>query len=65
MASKEFTPSMVKAVFDNLNAPSPKMRYVVGVEDDVTQTSIPYSLKPLNTVPAGIMVIRVVHAWIV
>ncbi len=42
LASKEFTPAMAKAVLDNLNAPSPRLRYVVGVEDDVTHTSLPY-----------------------
>lgn len=52
LASKEFTPAMAKAVFDNLNAENPKMRYVVGIEDDVTHTSLPYG-NPLPTLPKG------------
>ena len=41
LASKEFTPAMVKAVFDNLNA-RPKNHFTVGIVDDVTHTSLPY-----------------------
>jgi len=49
LASKEFTPAMAKAVFDNLNAKDPKMRYVIGIDDDVTHTSLDYG-KPIPTV---------------
>ena len=40
LGSKEFTPAMVKAVFDNLAAKSPKNHFVVGIEDDVTNLSL-------------------------
>ena len=40
LGSKEFTPSMVKAVFDNLNAVAPKNHFTVGITDDVTHTSL-------------------------
>ena len=30
LASKEFTPSMAKAVYDNLNEENPCMKYVIG-----------------------------------
>jgi pyruvate-ferredoxin/flavodoxin oxidoreductase len=40
LGSKEFTPAMIKAVFDNLSAPTPKNHFTVGIEDDVTQTSL-------------------------
>ena len=40
LGSKEFTPAMVKAVFDNLDAPKPKMGFTVGIVDDVTDTSL-------------------------
>jgi pyruvate-ferredoxin/flavodoxin oxidoreductase len=40
LGSKEFTPSMVKAVFDNLDAKEPKNHFVVGIEDDVTNSSL-------------------------
>jgi pyruvate-ferredoxin/flavodoxin oxidoreductase len=40
LGSKEFTPAMVKAIFDNLAAPEPKNRFTVGINDDVTHTSL-------------------------
>ena len=41
LSSKEFTPAMIKAVFDNLNSATPKNHFVVGIEDDVTGNSLP------------------------
>ena len=40
LASKEFTPAMVKAVFDNLAAAVPKNHFTVGIDDDVCHTSL-------------------------
>jgi pyruvate-ferredoxin/flavodoxin oxidoreductase len=40
LGSKEFTPAMVKAVFDNLDAAQPKRSFTVGINDDVTNTSL-------------------------
>ncbi len=40
LSSKEFTPAMVKAVFDNLDAEKPKNHFTVGIIDDVTHTSL-------------------------
>jgi len=40
LSSKEFTPAMVKAVFDELKRPKPKRHFTVGIVDDVTQTSL-------------------------
>ncbi|MCK6553044.1 pyruvate:ferredoxin (flavodoxin) oxidoreductase [Candidatus Binatia bacterium] len=40
LSSKEFTPAMVKAVFDNLAAAPPKNHFTVGIVDDVTHTSL-------------------------
>ncbi|MBI3969331.1 MAG: pyruvate:ferredoxin (flavodoxin) oxidoreductase, partial [Chloroflexi bacterium] len=42
LASKEFTPAMVKAVFDELRAAAPKNHFTVGIRDDVTFTSLEY-----------------------
>jgi pyruvate-ferredoxin/flavodoxin oxidoreductase len=42
LSSKEFTPGMIKAVFDNLKAPAPKNHFTVGITDDVTNTSLVY-----------------------
>ena len=40
LGSKEFTPAMVKAVYDNLDAPKPKNGFTVGIIDDVTNMSL-------------------------
>ena len=40
LSSKEFTPAMVKAVFDELAKPEPKNHFTVGINDDVTHTSL-------------------------
>ncbi len=42
LSSKEFTPSMVKAVFDNMKAAEPKNHFTVGINDDVTNTSLDF-----------------------
>jgi pyruvate-ferredoxin/flavodoxin oxidoreductase len=42
LASKEFTPAMVKGVFDELLKPAPKNHFTVGIVDDVTHTSLDY-----------------------
>jgi len=40
LSSKEFTPAMIKAVFDNLSASAPKNHFTVGINDDVGHTSL-------------------------
>lgn len=40
LGSKEFTPSMVKAIYDNLASNQPKNHFTVGIVDDVTHTSL-------------------------
>jgi pyruvate-ferredoxin/flavodoxin oxidoreductase len=42
LSSKEFTPAMIKGVFDSLAADKPKVHFTVGINDDVTHTSIAY-----------------------
>jgi pyruvate-ferredoxin/flavodoxin oxidoreductase len=42
LSSKEFTPAMIKAVFDELKKPTPKNHFTVGIHDDVTHTSLDY-----------------------
>jgi pyruvate-ferredoxin/flavodoxin oxidoreductase len=41
LSSKEFTPSMVKSVFDELVAEKPRRHFTVGIVDDVTHLSLP------------------------
>jgi pyruvate-ferredoxin/flavodoxin oxidoreductase len=40
LGSKEFTPAMVKAVFDNLDSNEPKNGFTVGIIDDLANTSL-------------------------
>ena len=42
LSSKEFTPAMVKAAFDELKKDKPKNHFVVGIVDDVTRNSLDY-----------------------
>jgi pyruvate-ferredoxin/flavodoxin oxidoreductase len=42
LSSKEFTPAMVKAVYDELKKDRPKNHFTVGINDDVTHTSLDY-----------------------
>ncbi len=42
LSSKEFTPAMIKAVLDNLTADEPKNHFTIGINDDVTGTSLDY-----------------------
>ncbi len=40
LSSKEFTPAMVKAIFDELSLPKPKNHFTIGIYDDVTHSSL-------------------------
>ncbi len=42
LSSKEFTPAMVKAVFDELKKKDPKNNFTIGINDDVSFTSLDY-----------------------
>ncbi len=42
LSSKEFTPAMVKGVFDELKNPQPKNHFTIGINDDVSHTSLTY-----------------------
>ena len=52
LGSKEFNPSMVNAVYENLWSNEPKNHFTVGIEDDVTGTSLPVKTF-INASPAG------------
>ena len=55
LSSKEFTPAMVKGIFDELKKDKPKNHYTVGINDDVTNTSIDFDP---NFVTEGSDVVR-------
>jgi pyruvate-ferredoxin/flavodoxin oxidoreductase len=54
LSSKEFTPGMVRGVFDELSADQPRRGFTVGINDDVSGTSISwdpaFDIEPAETV---------------
>ncbi|HWG85658.1 MAG TPA: pyruvate:ferredoxin (flavodoxin) oxidoreductase, partial [Deinococcales bacterium] len=52
LSSKEFTPAMVLAVFDELKKAAPKNHFTVGINDDVTHSSLSYDTT-FDIEPAG------------
>ncbi len=56
LSSKEFTPAMVRAVFDELDRDAPKNGFTVGIIDDVTHTSLDvdesFEIEPENVTRA-------------
>eukprot|EP00928_Gymnodinium_smaydae_P053914 TRINITY_DN3779_c0_g1_i7.p1 TRINITY_DN3779_c0_g1~~TRINITY_DN3779_c0_g1_i7.p1 ORF type:complete len:1846 (-),score=416.50 TRINITY_DN3779_c0_g1_i7:209-5746(-) len=51
LSSKDFVPGMVHAIINNLKASNSKNPFTVGIDDDITHYSLPYS--PMSTVPKG------------
>ncbi len=56
LSSKEFTPAMVKGIFDEMTKPAPKNHFTIGINDDVTHTSLSYdpafSIEPDDVIRA-------------
>ncbi len=52
LGSKEFTPAMAKAVYDDMAADEPRARFTVGINDDVSETSL-VTTEALDTTPEG------------
>jgi len=52
LGSKDFTPAMVKAVFDNMLSSGPKNHFTVGINDDVTFLSLEVG-EEIDTVAEG------------
>ncbi|MDQ6992909.1 MAG: pyruvate:ferredoxin (flavodoxin) oxidoreductase [Mariprofundus sp.] len=53
LSSKEFTPAMVKGIFDELDKQTPKNSFTIGIHDDVTHTSLSYD-RSFNIEPASV-----------
>ena len=51
LSSKEFTPAMVAGIFDELALERPRRRFTIGIDDDVSGTSVPYE-KSLDVEPS-------------
>ena len=54
LSSKEFTPGMIKGVFDELGKDQPKNRFTVGIIDDVTHTSLKWDANFRNDASKGV-----------
>ncbi len=57
LSSKEFTPGMVKAVYDELARPQPRRHFTIGIHDDVTHTSLPWDSRFTTEDPATVRAI--------
>ena len=54
LSSKDFTPGMVKAVYDNMQAVAPKPIFTVGITDDVSHLSLEVKDETCTTPPGTI-----------
>ena len=56
LGSKEFTPAMARAVFANLSADAPRNHFTLGIDDDLTHSSLPidssFHIEPSDEVRA-------------
>ena len=52
LSSKDTTPAQIIAVYENMKKQDPKNQFTVGINDDVTHTSLPVG-ESVNTVPEG------------
>jgi pyruvate-ferredoxin/flavodoxin oxidoreductase len=56
LSSKEFTPAMIKGVFDEMTKSQPKNHFTIGINDDVTHSSLDYdpdfAIEPTDMVRA-------------
>ncbi len=54
LSSKEFTPAMVKGIFDEMSKPKPKNHFTIGIVDDVSHTSLDYDPAFSSEVPGTV-----------
>ncbi len=54
LSSKEFTPGMIRAVFDNLAAETPKSHFTIGIIDDVSHSSLDWDRHARNRALDGV-----------
>ena len=53
LSSKEFTPAMIKGIFDNLRREKPMKHFTIGIDDDVSNTSLEYP-RDFSTEPENV-----------
>ncbi|MGK0290015.1 MAG: pyruvate-ferredoxin/flavodoxin oxidoreductase, partial [bacterium] len=54
LSSKEFTPAMVKGIFDNAGQETPKNHFTIGINDDVGHSSLDYD-SSFTTIPDDVV----------
>ncbi len=54
LSSNEFTPAMVRAVYDNLASESPKNHFTIGINDDLSHTSLDFDVE-FSTEPESVV----------
>ena len=54
LSSKEFTPAMIKGLFDEMSKEKPKNHFTLGINDDVTNTSLEYDSTFSTENPKGV-----------
>ncbi len=54
LSSKEFTPGMIKSVFDELKKDQPKNHFTIGINDDLTHTSLKWDVNFRNDASRGV-----------
>ena len=57
LSSKEFTPAMIKGIFDEMKKENPKNHFTVGINDDVSHTSLNYDENFIIESDAGLRAI--------
>ncbi len=57
LGSKEFTPAMVKGIFDEMANARPRTHFTIGIQDDLTHTSLPYDASFSTEDPATVRAI--------
>ena len=57
LGSKEFTPAMVKGIFDEMAQARPRTHFTIGIQDDVTHTSLGYDASFSTEDPATVRAI--------
>ncbi|HIE54426.1 MAG TPA: pyruvate:ferredoxin (flavodoxin) oxidoreductase, partial [Chromatiaceae bacterium] len=55
LSSKEFTPGMIRAVFENLSQDSPKNHFTIGIHDDLCRTSLEWEANVRNSDMEGVI----------
>lgn len=57
LSSKEFTPAMIKGIYDEMSKDDPKNHFTIGIQDDITHTSLDYDPNFVIESPFGVRAI--------